>query len=53
MLNTGQIQIYIAQWANSIKKYAQAFYIDWAIFQNCPINVKIYATFFALENYPM
>ena len=38
----------------TIKKYTQAFYIDWAIFQNCPINVKIYATFFfALENYPI
>ena len=44
--------------SRSVKKpidfYTQAFYIDWAIFQNCPINVKIYATFFfALENYPI
>ena len=36
------------------RNYKQAFYIDWAIFQNCPINVKVYGKKnFALENYPI
>ena len=43
------------------KNYAQALHIDWAIFQNCPINVKIYGTFLGqfqncpinVEDYPI
>ena len=34
--------------------YAQALHIDWAVFQNCPINVKIFQYFFGhFENCPI
>ena len=37
-----------------ILSYAQALHIDWAVFQNCPINVKIFQYFFGhFENCPI
>ena len=34
--------------------YAQAFHIDWATFQNCPINVQIFQIFYGkFENCPI
>ena len=41
--------------------YAQALHIDWVVFQNCPINVKILQNFLGnfktaqsmYENYPI
>ena len=36
------------------KNYAQAFHIDWATFQNCPINVQIFQIFYGkFENCPI
>ena len=29
----------------TFKNYAQALHIDWVVFQNCPINVKILQNF--------
>ena len=39
---------------NALIMYAQALHIDWAVFQNCPINVKIFQYFFGhFENCPI
>ena len=43
------------------RNYAQALHIDWVVFQNCPINVKILQNFLGTfktaqsmyENYPI